>query len=306
MPARLGPGVNGGRGSPDVGACTSEVSLVNTALSYLQASDLALAAAALGFPADAAHYTALASAIKDAFNAAFLNAAHNGYADGRQVTSILPLAFGMVPAADVQTVGEQLVHTIATTDGGHLDTGIFGTRYLMDALARIGRTDVAMTVLNQTTYPGFGYEISQGATTDWEEWTYASSMESHDHAMFSGINASLYTDLGGISPTSAGYATLSIAPQVPPGLQHVSASIDTVRGQVVSSWTNTGRSFTLSVTVPVNATATVSVLCRYPARARGTCTPPAVPPCSARVTASPNTPSARATGTSPRWGNAVG
>ena len=73
------------------------------------------------------------------------------------------------------------------------------------------------------------------------------------------INASLYTDLGGISPTSAGYATLSIAPQVPPGLQHVSASIDTVRGQVVSSWTNTGRSFTLSVTVPVNATATVSV-----------------------------------------------
>ena len=36
---------------------------------------------------------------------------------------------------------------ILNTDGGHLDTGIFGTRYLMDALASIGRTDVAMTVL---------------------------------------------------------------------------------------------------------------------------------------------------------------
>ncbi len=199
-PPVYGPGVNGGLGSPGVGDCTSEVSLVNTALSYLQASDVAQAAGALGLAADAAHYTALASTIKDAFNATFLNATHDGYADGRQTTSILPLAFGMVPAADVNAVGGKLVSTILNTDHGHLDTGIFGTRYLMDALARTGRTDVAMTVLDQTTYPGFGYEISQGATTDWEEWTYSSSMESHDHAMFSGINASLYTDLAGLEP----------------------------------------------------------------------------------------------------------
>jgi alpha-L-rhamnosidase len=258
-PPVYGSGVNGGLGSPDAGSCTSEVSLVNTALEYLQASDVAKAAQALGDAAGAARYTALASDIKDAFNATFLNSAGNGYADGRQVTSILPLAFGMVPATDVKAVGDQLVVAIMSTDGGHLDTGIFGTRYLMDALARVGRTDVAMTVLNQTTYPGFGYEISQGATTDWEEWTYASSMESHDHAMFAGINASLYTDLAGITATSAGYATVSIAPQVPAGLAHVAASIDTVRGTVVSSWTRTSHAFTLSVTIPVNATAVVSV-----------------------------------------------
>jgi Bacterial alpha-L-rhamnosidase 6 hairpin glycosidase domain/Alpha-L-rhamnosidase N-terminal domain/Bacterial alpha-L-rhamnosidase concanavalin-like domain/Bacterial alpha-L-rhamnosidase C-terminal domain len=258
-PPVYGNGVNGGLGSPGVGNCTSEVSLVNTALEYLQASDVAKAAQALGNAADAAHYTALASDIKDAFNAAFLNPAGNGYADGRQTTSILPLAFGMVPAVDVQAVGGQLVNTIMNTDGGHLDTGIFGTRYLMDALADIGRTDVAMTVLNQTSYPGFGYEISQGATTDWEQWTYASNMESHDHAMFGGINASLYTDLAGITATSAGYATVSIAPQVPAGLAHAGASIDTVRGTVASSWMRTSHSFTLSVAVPVNATGVVSV-----------------------------------------------
>ena len=258
-PPVYGQGVNGGRGSPGIGSCTSEVSLVNTALSYLQATDLAHAAQALGNTADATHYTALAADIGTAFNATFLNAAHNGYGDGRQVTSILPLALGLVPAADVQAVGDQLATTILTTDGGHLDTGIFGTRYLMDALTRTGHTDVAMTVLDRTTYPGFGYEISQGATTDWEQWTYASNMESHDHAMFSGINASLYTALAGIDATGAGYATLSVAPRVPPHLRHVSASIDTVRGEVRSDWTNTGRTFTLDVTVPVNATATVSV-----------------------------------------------
>lgn len=255
-----GAAADDGIGAPNIGSCTSEVSLVNTALSYVQASDVAKAAQALGNTADAAHYAQLASDIKDAFNVTFLNAAGDGYGDGQtQTTSILPLAFGMVPAADVQAVGNQLVNTIMGPDSGHLDTGIFGTRYLMDALAAIGRPDVAMTVLNQTTYPGFGYEISQGATTDWEQWTYFSNMESHDHAMFSGINASLYTDLAGITATSPGYATISIAPDVPAGLAHVAASIDTVRGKVVSSWTQANRSFTLRATVPANATAVVSV-----------------------------------------------
>lgn len=216
-PPDLSSNANGGMGNPSAGNCTSEVPIVNTALSYLQALDVAKSAAALGQTSDATHYTQLADNIKQAFNAKFLNADGASYGDGSQTTGILPLAFGMVPAANVTAVGARLVDTILTANGGHLDTGIFGTRYLMDALASIGRTDVAMTVLNQTTYPGFGFEIGKGATTDWEEWTYASSMESHDHAMFAGINASLYTQLGGIQPTGPGYSAVSIAPQVPAG-----------------------------------------------------------------------------------------
>jgi alpha-L-rhamnosidase len=129
----------------------------------------------------------------------------------------------------------------------------------VDALVAAGRIDVAMTVLDQTGYPGFGYEIGQGATTDWEEWTYRSSMESHDHAMFSGINASLYTALAGITPTTAGYATLHIGPQVPPTLTRAAATLDTVRGPVGSAWTRSGGTFTLDVTIPVNSTATVAL-----------------------------------------------
>jgi alpha-L-rhamnosidase len=258
-PPDHGPEVNGGLGGPGAGACTSEVSVVNTALSYLQAVDVAKSAKALGQPADATHYQQLADSIAKAFNTRFLNAAGDTYGDGRQVTSVLPLAFGMVPADHVKAVGDQLVDTILHKDGGHLDTGIFGTRYLMDALSAIGRVDVAMTVLDQKTYPGFGFEIAQGATSSWEEWTYSSSMETHDHAMFAGINASLYTQLAGIRPTGPGYRTVTVDPQVPDGLGHVSGSIDTVRGTVGSSWTRTGDRFDLKVTVPVGATATVHV-----------------------------------------------
>ncbi|WUS04319.1 glycoside hydrolase family 78 protein [Streptomyces sp. NBC_01261] len=250
---------NGGLGNPSAGNCTSEVSVVNTALSYLQAVDVAKAAEALGHSDDVAHFTQLADAIKQAFNTQFLNAAGDTYGDGRQTTSVLPLAFGMVPAQNVGKVGAQFVNTILTKDAGHLDTGIFGTRYLMDALAGIGRTDVAMKVLDKRSYPGFGYEIAKGATTPWEEWTYASSMESHDHAMFAGINASFYTQLGGIQPTGPGYSTVTIDPQIPTGLHHAAASIATVRGRIASSWTNDGDHITLDVTVPVGSTATVHV-----------------------------------------------
>jgi alpha-L-rhamnosidase len=250
---------NGGMGNPSAGDCTSEVPIVDTALSYLQAIDVAKAAAALGQAADATHYTQLAGDIEQAFNARFLNADGASYGDGRQVTSVLPLAFGMVPAANVTAVGARLADTILNVDGGHLDTGIFGTRYLMDALASVGYTNVAMTTLDQTSYPGYGFEIGKGATTSWEEWTYASSMESHDHAMFAGVNASLYTDLAGIQATGPGYSTVSIDPQVPAGLQHVAASVETVRGTVTSSWTVSGRQFALDVTIPVGSTATVQV-----------------------------------------------
>ncbi|GAA3891764.1 alpha-L-rhamnosidase [Leifsonia kafniensis] len=250
---------NGGMGNPSAGDCTSEVPIVNTALWYLQAKDVALAATALGHPDEAAHYTEMATRVKNAFNATFLNSAGDTYGDGRQTTSVLPLALGMVPDDKIAAVGNQFVNRILTTDKGHLDTGIFGTRYLMDALAAVGRMDVAMTILGQTSYPSYGYEISKGATTPWEQWTYYSGMETHDHAMFAGINTSFYTQLAGILPATAGYQTITIDPQVPAGLQHVAASIDTVRGTVSSSWQQTEDGFALDVEVPVNSTATVHV-----------------------------------------------
>ncbi|GLY98631.1 rhamnosidase [Actinoplanes sp. NBRC 103695] len=258
-PPVRGPAAHDGQGSPSTGECFSEPAIVNTALSYRQASDTAKAAAALGRTADAIRFRQLAAAIASAFNTHFLDPSGTHYGSGRQVTSVLPLAFGMVPEDRVAAVGAYLADRVLTADHGHLDTGIFGTRYLVDALARAGRIDVAATVLGATTYPGFGYQIARGATTPWEQWTYESNMETHDHAMFAGINATLYTQFAGITPASPGYASIAVAPQVPPGLSHLSASLDTVRGTVTSSWTSTTCRFELTVTVPVNATATVSV-----------------------------------------------
>jgi alpha-L-rhamnosidase len=244
-------------GSPSAGDCFSEVSLVNTALSYQQARAVADAAGVVGTADEVRRYGELAESIGRAFNEHFLSADGTQYGSGRQTTSVLPLAFGLVPPQNVKAVGDQLVDTILTKDRGHLDTGIFGTRYLVDVLAKLGRLDVAMTILHQPTYPGFGFEISHGATTSWEQWLYDSAMETHDHAMFAGINASLYTELGGIKLTSPAYRTVTIAPEIPASLPRVSAALETVRGRIASEWSQTAHTIKLSVTIPVGTTATV-------------------------------------------------
>ena len=263
--------VAGGVGGPDIDGyeeCFSEVSLVNTALAYRDARVVAAAARALGHGAEASHFDAEAEAIREAFEDEFADEGA-GYGSERQVTSILPLAFGMVPEGRRAAVSAALVERVLEHDEGHLDTGIFGTRFLLDALAAAGRPDVALTALDQTSYPGFGYEIEfgpqiglpsgHGATTDWEEWAYESGKGSHDHAMFAGINASFMTDLAGIEPLSPGYAEVGVAPVAPAGLEHVAASLQTVRGEVASSWRRSGDEFELDVTVPANATAEVTV-----------------------------------------------
>ncbi len=254
------PEANGGLGGPQAGgyaACFSEVSLVNTALAHRAARIVAEAGRALGEASDAVHYEEVADEIAAAFEQRFANG--DGYSSGRQVTSVLPLVFGMVPPDRRQAASQGLVDRVLGPDGGHLDTGIFGTRYLVDALVGAGRPDVALTVLDQSSYPGFGFQIGLGATTAWEQWIYRSGMGSHDHAMFAGVNASLLTEFGGIEPIAPGYEEIRIAPALPAGLDHLTTSLQTVRGEVVSAWRRTESGMELDVTVPPNATAEVHV-----------------------------------------------
>ena len=41
--------------------------------------------------------------------------------------------------------------------GGHLQTGIIGTKYLLRSLSLHGRADVAWQVASTTSFPGYGY-----------------------------------------------------------------------------------------------------------------------------------------------------
>ena len=145
----------------------NDVEVVNTALFCMIMRQLADSAAELGKP-DAAEYRVKYEEAKAAFHKRFFNPETNTYGDGSQVNEVLPLAFDIVPAEKRDDVAKALIDRIRNVDKGHIDTGIFGTRYIGDVLCDLGEVDLLIDMHSQKNYPGFGYMFEQGATTLWE------------------------------------------------------------------------------------------------------------------------------------------
>jgi len=171
----------------------------------------------------------------------------------------MPLAVDIAPPDRREEVTRQLVHSIVLDKDGHLDTGITGTRYIGDVLCDHGYGDLALQIFTQPTYPGFGNEIALGATTTWEQWYSRGGMNSHNHAMFSGAAATLFSRFGGVQPAEAGFRRFVVTPPVIDSLQWAQVRIETVRGRVQCRWQRKGTTFILEVEVPVGAEAEVHV-----------------------------------------------
>ncbi len=236
--------------------CFNEGEIVNTSIYYRATLLVSQMAEVLGKTSDALTYKQRAESILREFNARHFNQATHTYESGRQVTSILPLAFDMVPPDQKPAVANALLERLIVKDREHLDTGIFGTRYLFDVLIDNGFAQEAYKVLNQTTYPSYGHQISLGATTTWEQWHFIGGMESHDHAMYAGPGSTFYSRLAGIQPAQPGYKEILIRPDFPKGLTSVNCSLRTVMGEIVSNW-KVHNGLVEDITIPPNATAVV-------------------------------------------------
>jgi alpha-L-rhamnosidase len=245
-------------GSGKVPDCSSEGEIVNTSVYYRSTVLVAQMAEVLGKTADAQACRRQAEAIRSNFDASAFDTGAHCYGSGRQVTSIMPLAVDLVPSDQKSAVVNALVERLRGKDREHLDTGIFGTRYLFDVLIDNGFADAAYTVWNQTTYPSYGEQIAMGATTTWEQWHFKGGMETHDHAMFAGPDSTFYSRLAGIRPAQPGYKEFLIRPAYPRGLTSVTCSLATVMGDIVSNW-KVQDGLTQEITVPPNATAIVYV-----------------------------------------------
>ena len=238
--------------------CFSEGEIVNTSIYYRATRLVSQMAAILGKAADSSAYAHRADAIRRDFIARHFNETTHSYGSGRQVTSVLPLAFDMAPSDQKPAVANALLERLMGRDHEHLDTGIFGTRYLFDVLIDNGFVEAAYKALTQTTYPSYGHQIGLGATTTWEQWHFTGGMETHDHGMFAGPDSTFYSRLAGIRPAQPGYKEILIRPAFPKGLTSVSCSLRTVMGEVVSNW-KVQNGFVQEITIPPNATAIVYV-----------------------------------------------
>jgi alpha-L-rhamnosidase len=250
----LAPGTGG---NPPEGPAVSATVYV-----YGAAQIMGNTAALLGKSSDATRYSGICTSIKNALNSNFLDLANNAYHSNqstgyRQTPNILPVAFGMAPDGNKLQVVGNLAGDV-NGKGGHLDTGILGTKYILPVLTDNGYGNVAFTIANQTTYPSWGYWIANGATTNWEAWDMSS--RSRDHYMNGTVDEWFYKYLAGIRPATPGFKTITIKPYLLGDLQSASGQVDTVRGTVSSGWSKgTNNTLAFNVTIPTNTTATVYV-----------------------------------------------
>jgi alpha-L-rhamnosidase len=128
-------------------------------------------------------------------------------------------------------------------------------------LSAAGRDDVIYDIATQTGNPSYGYQVTHGATSLTENWDGPTSGNSQNHFMLGAIDEWFGSGLAGIGQAdgSVAFEHLRIRPAVVGDLTHAAASYDTPRGTVTSSWTRSGQSLRLDVTVPPGAPARVEV-----------------------------------------------
>lgn len=235
------------------------VALTATAFYYQDALILARAAGLLGKEDDQKRFDQLAGEIKNAFNAKFWNDATGQYATGSQCANAIPLVMDLAPSDRRAGLVDAIVKDVRSR-GNSFTAGDVGYRYLLQALAEGGRSDVIFAMNDQSEKPGYGYQLAKGATSLTEAWD-ANPDSSQNHFMLGQIVEWFYGDLAGIrpDPNAPGFKNVVIRPTPVGDITAASAAYDSVRGRIAVDWKREGTRFTLRITVPPNATATVVV-----------------------------------------------
>lgn len=183
-----------------------------------------------------------------------------------QTAYVLALHMDLLPEELRAKAAEHLAAAIEREDW-HLSTGFAGVGYLGPVLTEAGYADIAYRLLNNETYPSWGYTIKNGATTIWERWDgwteehgfQSPNMNSFNHYSLGSVGEWLYRYVAGIDDASPGFGHILIRPHPGGGLTRARAALDSVRGRIESRWEVSDGKFRLRVTIPPNTTATVHV-----------------------------------------------
>jgi alpha-L-rhamnosidase len=208
---------------------------------------------------DIATYGKLADEIRAMILKTFLKPGTGIFDSGTQGAQLIAFNYNLVPESEKSAAFDHLLSEIYNKHKGHLSTGIFGTKFMFDFFREENRNDVAYTIANQRTFPGWGNMLANGATTFYESWEYPDTVASQNHPMFGSISEWYYKSLLGINARAPGFTKFEIKPQPAGDLTRANGYYDAMVGRIVSDWHIEGIRFYLDVTIPANSRALVYV-----------------------------------------------
>ena len=219
----------------------------------------------LGKEEDAKRYQKAASEMRAAFDRTFWDEEEQHFDNGTQTSSVLALAFDLVPSEKKAAVTKHLNDSIMSGGSAQVGTGLIGMQWLMRTLSDHGLVDTAYAIVTRREFPSWGYMIDQGATTIWELWngnTADPGMNSHNHVMLLGdLVTWFYEYLAGIRtvPGQPGFKKIVLKPCLPTALSSVDASLKTMYGEIVSRWKRVQNVFSWEVVIPPNTSADIHI-----------------------------------------------
>jgi alpha-L-rhamnosidase len=224
-------------------------------------------ASVLGKDDEAKKYAALFIDIKAAFNRAYV--AEDGRIQGdTQAGYALALHFDLLPEEKRSLAVKYMLEGIARYNG-HMSTGFHSTYRMMLELTRAGHNDVAYRLVNNRTFPSWGYSIENGATTIWERWDgyvkgrgfQDKGMNSFNHYAIGAVGEWMYRVILGINNDDLhpAYEHFTLRPYPGGGLKWAKGSYNSIRGKIESAWSLADGKLKFDVTIPANTTAAVYV-----------------------------------------------
>jgi alpha-L-rhamnosidase len=230
-----------------------------TSVYFYDTKLLAKMANLLGEEADADYYKAMAEEIRKAFNTAFFNQSAKIYSTGSQTAMAMPLFFGMPDDSVKKDVAANLVK-IVNENKKALTAGDIGYRYLLRALEEDGQSQLIFDMNSKTDVPGYGYQLSKGATSLTESWA-ALKYVSNNHMMLGHLMEWFFSGIAGIRQAdgSSSYDNILIAPEIVGDLTWAEATYNSIHGTILSSWKIENNIFSLKAKIPVNTKATIAI-----------------------------------------------
>ena len=237
--------------------------LTSQAYYALSARILALTASVLDKAADTEKYTAVYKNAKDAFIKNFFDAEGTLTAQ-TQTAHILALRFDLTPEKWRAKTVQRLLQLLDER-GGHLVTGFLGTPYFCAALSENDCLKQAYDLLLKKDFPGWLYQVAQGATTVWEHWDgrrpdgtmWSAGMNSFNHYAYGAVGAWLYSTVLGLGQQAgtAGFTAARLAPRPGGGLNWAEGWHETPLGRYALRWEKDAVKTNVTFSVPANAEA---------------------------------------------------
>jgi len=213
---------------------------------------------------DPTPYDTLATATREAFARHYVTGIGRVLSDAPTAYA-LALQWALLPTGSQRRHAGERLADLVRANGFRIATGFVGTPLMTDALVTAGHSDLAYRLLLEKSCPSWLYPVTMGATTIWERWDSMlpdgtinpGQMTSFNHYALGAVADWMHRSVAGLAPTAPGYRHIVVKPVPSAALTHATARHHTPYGEASVAWKRDNGRFTLDVTVPPGARATV-------------------------------------------------